>query len=218
MRCLLALAALAGLCACTAAPPPAEISSVRFGAITLPRGVARSNADLAQDFVDLTFGLESGEDLDHLLRYEAPVRVYLRSSDLAAYRPDLTALIARLRTEAGIDIAETDDPRRAQITIEAVPSAQITRVFPTAACFIVPGETDWGASSGARRRGGSAGRTRRRSSAPPSSCRSTPRRRTRATASTRSSPRRSDPPTTSIACRIRFGTTTTSTAWRRRST
>ena len=80
MRCLLALAVLAGLCACTAAPPPAEISSVRFGAITLPRGVARSNADLAQDFVDLTFGLESGEDVDHLLRYEAPVRVYLRST------------------------------------------------------------------------------------------------------------------------------------------
>ena len=144
MRCPLALAVLAGLCACAAAPPPAEISSVRFGAVTLPRGVARSNADLAQDFVDLTFGLESGEEIDHLLRYEAPVRVHLRSPDLAAYRPDLTALIARLRTEAGIDIAETDDPRRAQITIEAVPAAQITRVFPTAACFIVPGETDWG--------------------------------------------------------------------------
>jgi hypothetical protein len=71
------------------------------------------------------------------------VRVYLRSPALAAYRPDLAALLARLRTEAGIDIAETSDPAAAQIFIEAVPSAQITKVFPSAACFIVPGERDW---------------------------------------------------------------------------
>ena len=70
-----------------------------------------------------------------------PVRVYLRSPALDAYRPDLEALLARLRAEAGIDIAETGDPAAAQIFIEAVPAAQIARVFPTAACFIVPGET-----------------------------------------------------------------------------
>ncbi len=116
---------------------------MRFGQVTLPKGVARSNADLAADFLDLTFELESGEKLSHLLRYETPVRVYLRSPALAAYRPDLAALLARLRTEAGIDIAETSDPAAAQIFIEAVPSAQITKVFPSAACFIVPGERDW---------------------------------------------------------------------------
>ena len=140
---LLACLALAGLSACAAAPPPGEITSVRFGAVILPKGVARSNLDLGEDLLDLTFALESGEKLDHLLRYETPVRVYLRSPDLAAYRPDLTALLARLRAEAGIDIAETDDAEAAQIQIEAVPAAQISRVFPTAACFIVPGETDW---------------------------------------------------------------------------
>ena len=120
-----------------------EITSVRFAAATLPRGVARSNRDLAEDFLELTFALESGETLAGLLRYETPIRVYMRSPDLAAYRPDLAALLARLRDEAGIDIAETGDPAAAQIQIEAVPAAQITRVFPTAACFIVPGETDW---------------------------------------------------------------------------
>jgi hypothetical protein len=140
---LLACLALAGLAACAGVPAGTEITSVRFGQASLPRGVARSNLDLAQDFLDLTFGLESGETLDHLLRYEGPVRVYFASKGLDAYRADLTGLLARLRNEAGIDIAETRDPKAAQIRIEVVPAAQISRVFPTAACFIVPGETDW---------------------------------------------------------------------------
>jgi hypothetical protein len=140
---LLATIALAGLAACAAGPPPPGITSVRFGAMTLPPGVERSNQDLAEDFLDLTFELESGERLDRLLRYERPVRVYVRSAGLDAYRDDLGFLLARLRAEAGLDIAETRDPADAQIFIEAVPAAQITRIFPTAACFIVPDETDW---------------------------------------------------------------------------
>ncbi len=140
---LFACLALAGLSACATVPAGTEITSVRFPAVILPRGVARSNLELAEDFIDLTFELESGEQLDHLLRYETPIRIYLRSPGLAAYRPDLTALLARIRAEAGIDIAETDDPNAAQIQIEAVPAHQIARIFPTAACFIVPGETDW---------------------------------------------------------------------------
>ncbi len=139
----LACLALVCLSACATAPAPTEITSVRFGAVGLPRGVARSNLDLAQDFLDLTFALESGEQLTSILRYEEPVRIYLRSPELAAYRVDLTALLARIRSEAGIDIAETGDPAKAQIQIEAVTAAQIAKVFPTAACFIVPGETDW---------------------------------------------------------------------------
>ncbi len=139
---LLALAACATVPA--AGPGPREpITSVRFGKVVLPKGVARSNAELAADFLDLTFELENGEKLPHLLRYEHPVRVYLASPELAPYRPDLEALLARLRAEAGIDIAETADPGAAHIFIEAVPSAQIAKVFPSAACFIVPGERDW---------------------------------------------------------------------------
>jgi hypothetical protein len=142
-RLLLWFAALAGLAGCAELPPLPDITSVRFGATTLPRGVARSNQDLAEDFLELTFGLESGEKLDRLLRYEKPVRIYLASPALAPYRPDLAELIARLRAEAGIDVAETRDGASAELRIEAVPSQQISRIFPTAACFIVPGETDW---------------------------------------------------------------------------
>ena len=141
---LIAAIGLAGLAACSGTPPAvSEISSVRFGAVSLPMGVARSNRALAEDFIDLTFELESGEKLARLLRYERPVRVYLGSNGLEAYRPDLEQLLARLRDEAGLDIAETGDPAEAQIFVEAVPAAQITRIFPTAACFIVPEEQSW---------------------------------------------------------------------------
>lgn len=143
-RRLLACLMLPLLAACADLPAGGPvIDGVRFAPVTLPRGVARSNRALAEDFLDLTFQLENGERLAHLLRYEQPIRVYMGSSSLAAYQPDLAALLNRMRVEAGIDIAETGDPAAAQIHIEAVSSAQIARVFPTAACFIVPGERDW---------------------------------------------------------------------------
>ncbi len=135
----LVLTVIAG---CTAMPPQ-QITGVRFAPAKLPKGVERSNRDLTEDFLDLTFALESGETLDGLLRYETPVRVYLASPGLEAYGGDLEDLLARLRNEAGIDIARTGDAAAAQIVIEAVPSAEISRVYPTAACFIVPGETNW---------------------------------------------------------------------------
>ncbi|WP_111430778.1 DUF2927 domain-containing protein [Rhodobacteraceae bacterium DSL-40] len=144
LRTLALLAALAALAGC--ALPEGErrtISSVRFGDTSRPTGVARSNADLAEDFLDLTFALESGETLKGMLRYERPVRVYMQSPALQGYRHDLDALLARLRTEAGIDIAETGSAAQAQIVIEAVPESQIARFFPDAACFIVPGVTNW---------------------------------------------------------------------------
>lgn len=141
---ILAMAAVLGLTACSGAPSNVtEITSLRFGATGQPQGVARSNAELTQDFIDLTFNLESGEELDGLLRYETPVRVYLASPSLAPYRRDLTAILDRLRREADIDISETFSAADANIVIEAVPAAEISRIFPTAACFIVPGETSW---------------------------------------------------------------------------
>jgi len=142
----LALAALFGLTACAArAPdtPEAPLTSVRFPDDERPLGVARSNADLAEDFIDLTFALENGVALTGLLRHERPVRVHLSSAGLEPYRRDVDRLIRRLRDEAGLDIALTDDAARAQINIEAVPRRRIRRVFPTAACFIVPGVSSW---------------------------------------------------------------------------
>ncbi|MFQ8431453.1 DUF2927 domain-containing protein [Amaricoccus sp. W119] len=138
----LALALLAG-CATLPADPPATLTGIRFAPATLPEGVRQSNRDLAEDFLDLTFALENGEELPVLLRYEEPVRVYMDSPELAYYEPDLAQLLSRIRTEAGIDIARVRDPAKARIFIEAVPSREIASVFPTAACFIAPGERNW---------------------------------------------------------------------------
>ncbi len=143
MRCrTLTCVAVLLMSGCTVAPQ-ADITSIRFAPVTRPVGVARSNADLGADFLDLTFALESGERLERLLRYEAPIRIHVASASLAPYRVDLDALIGRLRTEAGLDIAFTGDADAAQLHIEAVPAAQLARIFPSAACFIVPGETSW---------------------------------------------------------------------------
>ncbi len=145
------LIAAVGLAACADQPTASraphssvpDVQSVRFEGRGQPRGVTRSNAALARDFVDLTFALESGQRLRGLLRYEGPVRVIMRSPELNAYRRDLDLLLARLRSEAGIQISATNDPARAHIHIEAVPTREIQRAYPGAACFIVPGETSW---------------------------------------------------------------------------
>jgi hypothetical protein len=142
-RALAACLAIAAVAGCADPRSPGKVTSVSFAPLALPKGVAQANADLVEDFLDYTFELESGERLDRLLRYEMPVRVHLRSPGLDAYRPDAEDLIARLRREAEIDIALVDDAAAAQIVIETVPRAQIDRVYPEAACFIVPGERSW---------------------------------------------------------------------------
>ncbi len=120
-----------------------SIENASFRHQVLSRGVVRSNATLAEDFIGLTFALESGQPLTRLLRYEGPIGVAVRSRSLTPYVRDLDALLNRLRREAGIEINRVSDPELAQIHIVAVPSSQIQRVYPGAACFIVPGETSW---------------------------------------------------------------------------
>ena len=100
---VLALAACTGTTSGTIAPLPDDLP--RFASPLQPRGMARSNADIARDFMDLSFGLESGETLPRLLKYEGPVRIALNSASISNYRPEIDALIRRLRAEAGIDIA-----------------------------------------------------------------------------------------------------------------
>ncbi len=148
-RRLLSLAGLlAALAACTVPPPApasrvANVASVAFEPTIRPRGVARANAELAEDFLDLTFALESGQTLPGLLRHEGPIRVAMRTPGLRGYDHDLDSVLTRMRREAGIDIARTADVRTADIVIDGVTSQQIQQAYPGAACFIVPGETGW---------------------------------------------------------------------------
>ncbi|MEM9429506.1 MAG: DUF2927 domain-containing protein [Pseudomonadota bacterium] len=153
IRCAMTLVAATALAGCALTPPAPPVTrapvtvdalgDVRFAARGRPRGVTRSNTTLAQDFLDLTFALESGQQLPGLLRYEGPIRVAFRGASLSPYRSDLERLLARLRSEAGIDIRTVDSPLTAQLHIEGVTMREIQRVYPGAACFIVPGVTSW---------------------------------------------------------------------------
>lgn len=104
-----------------------------------PRPVppARSNADIARDFLELSFQLESGRMLQKFSRFEGPIAIRVTGAPPPTLIPDLNRLVHRLRTEAKIDIARVRSDA-ANITIEAVPRAQIRRHLPKAACFVVP--------------------------------------------------------------------------------
>ncbi|WP_149586953.1 DUF2927 domain-containing protein [Tabrizicola flagellatus] len=137
---------LAALCAVAACGEPAQVSKggpteemgVGFGA---PGGyrlapVADTGSSLTRDFMDLTFAMESGRSLQTFSRFEGPVTVAMTGSVPATASRDLAALLGRLRSEAGIDIAQTSGP--AAITVEFTGRSELRRLAPTAACFVVP--------------------------------------------------------------------------------
>ena len=107
-----------------------------FGA-PRPSRPAKSNLDLTNDFVELSFRLESGRDLPLFSRYENPISVRVTGAPPASLGSDLNKLLHRLRSEAGINISQTSSAQPANITIQAVSRADIRRALPHAACFVV---------------------------------------------------------------------------------
>ena len=96
-----------------------------------------SNSDIARDFLDLSFQLESGRPLYRFTRFEGPITLRLTGNAPAYLQSDLSRLLKRLRSEAGIEINMTTDSS-ASITINAVRRRDIQRNLPQAACFVVP--------------------------------------------------------------------------------
>jgi Protein of unknown function (DUF2927) len=136
----------AALCAVSACSPPAQVSKSRppvevgvgFGSPgAVPVALAPSaGASLTRNFMDLTFAMESGRGLQTFSRFEGPVTVAL-AGDVPATAPrDLGVLIGRLQSEAGINIALAEG--QATITVEFASRAELRRLAPTAACFVVP--------------------------------------------------------------------------------
>lgn len=103
---------------------------------------SRPNAEIARDFMDLAFRMESGRMVVRFTRFEEPISVRVAGQAPPSLTPDLQALLARLRSEAGIDIFLTGAPRAA-ITVEAVPRAELSAAVPRAACFVVPRVSSW---------------------------------------------------------------------------
>ncbi|MFY0690902.1 MAG: DUF2927 domain-containing protein [Paracoccaceae bacterium] len=103
----------------------------------------RSNAQIARDFLDLSFQMESGRPIPILTRFRGPVKVAVAGTAPASLDKDLAELISRLRQEARIDISRAAPGEAAQITIETVPQRQLQRAVPQAACFVVPNVSGW---------------------------------------------------------------------------
>ena len=108
-----------------------------FGAPRPPRPI-KSNNDLALDFIELSFRLESGRDLPVFTRFEEPITVRVTGAPPQSLGSDLTKLLHRLRTEANISISHISANAQANMTIQAVSRAKIRRTLPHAACFVVP--------------------------------------------------------------------------------
>ncbi|MHA7874003.1 DUF2927 domain-containing protein [Roseivivax sp.] len=116
-----------------------SLPPMRSFAATRPAPTAASNTEIARDFLDLAFTLESGRELERFTRFEGPIRVRVTGAPKPMLQRDLDRLLARLRAEAGIDIARAaQGSRSAEVTVEAVPRREIRRYLPQAACFVVP--------------------------------------------------------------------------------
>ena len=139
--------AVVGLAACSPNPPPASRAAASV-AVTLPpirtfqtRAATppqRANADMIRDFLDLHFRLEGGSELPVFTRFEGPIGVALTGAPTPTLRPDLNALLKRLRSEGGVDIHLMPAGTPSAVTIEAVHRSRIQRILPDAACFVVP--------------------------------------------------------------------------------
>jgi hypothetical protein len=116
-----------------------------------PAPPTRSNAEIAADFLDLSFEMESGRQIARLSRFEGPVSVAVVPGGPASLTSDLDRLVSRLRQEAGIDIRRVPHgDGLANITIETLPRARMQRIVPEAACFVVPRVSSWAEFRGAR--------------------------------------------------------------------
>ena len=156
------IAAVASLWLAVACAPVAPVQNpdaviLDFPAMRLfspasPGPATRANAQIAADFMDLAFEMESGRALPALTRFADPITVRLAGPAAASVQRDLDGLLARLRNEAQIDIALTTNAQ-ANIVVQMVPTRTIQRVAPNAACFVVPRVQSMNALRAARRSG-----------------------------------------------------------------
>ena len=98
----------------------------------------RPNDQIAADFLDLEFRLESGLSLPRLTRFEGPISIRLSGAVPQGAASEVARLIARLRAEAAIDLRPAAPGQSAAITVEFVAKAALQRLEPSAACFVAP--------------------------------------------------------------------------------
>lgn len=125
------------------APLPSALPPMKTFSNTAAPRAARANAEIARDFLDLSFALESGRILPVLTRFEGPISVRVTGRAAPSLNADLSRLLRRLRREAGISITQVPADQSASITIEVLTRADLQRFVPQAACFVVPRISSW---------------------------------------------------------------------------
>lgn len=121
-----------------AASLTSTLPAMKTFSVPRPAPAVRSNSDIARDFLDLTFQLESGRALPALSRFEGPITVNVAGDAPPQLDRDLKRLLHRMRTEAAMDIHQVAPNQPASVTIHAVSTSAIRRALPMAACFVVP--------------------------------------------------------------------------------
>jgi len=125
-------------------PLPLKLPAMQtFSARSFATGVTRANTDIARDFLELAFEMESGKTLERLTRFEEPVTIALAQDVSVQFSRDLDALLNRLRREAKIDIRLAKTGSAANIVVETLPRKTLQAAVPQAACFVVPRITSW---------------------------------------------------------------------------
>lgn len=102
----------------------------------------RPNNEMAADFLDLEFRMESGRALPVLTRFEGPITIRMIGNVPPSARGELSRVIGRFRSEAGLSVSETS-AAEASITIDFQPKSQLRRAVPSASCFVVPNMTSF---------------------------------------------------------------------------
>lgn len=146
---------LTALSACAGDPAryePAQPVSSRFDTLALPPmqqfsapaavPSQRSNAEIAQDFLDLSFRLETGRSIPAFSRFVGPLTVRMIGQVPKTAQTDMANLLTRLQREAGLPIHLTSNADAA-LSVEFLPRAKLQGRAQDAACFVVPRVSSW---------------------------------------------------------------------------
>ena len=123
---------------------PATLPPMKTFSTARVTPAARSNTAIARDILDLTFQLESGRALPVLTRFEGPITLRVTGGPIPpTLSRDLNRLIARFRSEAGIEVSRVPASQSASITVQVLTRRELQRAVPQAACFVVPRVTSF---------------------------------------------------------------------------
>lgn len=112
-------------------------------------GANRSNIEMASDFLDLEFRMESGRALPVLTRFEGPITIAMTGDVPPAARSELAKVVSRFQREAGLNVSVVTGGQ-GSITIDFRPKSDLRRAVPSAACFVVPNVSSFDAYMKAR--------------------------------------------------------------------